>query len=350
MTFKNSGRMDYVDFAKGIAIILITLFHLHSHYLLPVRFTVSIFDLGIIFDRGRIGIYLFIFLSGYLFAMSSKKRTTGITYSHYLLKRFARIAPAYYVAIFVWNILSPHLYSLNHNLTHVFFIHTFYYKTFFSITPTFWYIAVQMHLYVLAPVMMTFYNKNNRLTVVLAFLVALSTNTLLIKWVPKEIALYVTQSVLTYMFPFVLGFLLYEKKESIIRVMDNRIISVMFFVLTVFLILLPTSYILLINKGDLYFVILGFMLSVYIVSFSKESINYRKFPLRQIAFVGRCSYSIFLYNYIFKIHSPILNNLPGYIFYFFMVIAFGIGMHFAIERPLTTISTNLLNKHIRVAV
>jgi len=103
-----------LDGARGLAVILVVLDHLASSKIIPFHELRGV---------GRVGVYLFFALSGFLlFAPFVLKSTEGIarweTWGSYFLRRLLRIYPLYFLALlvshainpaFTWRIVADHL-------------------------------------------------------------------------------------------------------------------------------------------------------------------------------------------------------------------------------------------------
>ena len=121
------------------------------------------------FTLGWSGVALFFVISGFCIHNSflKSKARTGDSLSNFLVvffqRRFWRIYPPYLLVLMVFYCLA-----LRHDLLdcpgfslslHLFMIHNFSAKDFFTINPAFWSLAVEMQFYLLFPVVLYFRNK-----------------------------------------------------------------------------------------------------------------------------------------------------------------------------------------------
>lgn len=85
------GRLNWIDGAKGIAMLMVIAVHLAQNVsFLPMK----------VFSFGAMGVQLFFILSGYCLCMKVAKTTGGRI--HTIIMRYRRLAPWYVVGIFVY--------------------------------------------------------------------------------------------------------------------------------------------------------------------------------------------------------------------------------------------------------
>lgn len=130
-------RIDAIDELKGLAICLIVVYHCEGMLGFPNAL------------HGEIGVDIFLILSGFSLAMNSVEMPLG----QYFLRRFARIYPAYWLALalFIW--LQKKYFGATRSWEniwqHVVGIHGFSRLTYFmDITEPFWFISLILAAYV----------------------------------------------------------------------------------------------------------------------------------------------------------------------------------------------------------
>ena len=174
MTVKNNDRLDEsLSFAltltRAIAIILVTGFHTYRRIGYPTA-KIGSFNLYGIFEYGDFGVGLFFLLAGFLayYSMSKQdyKQFNELAISFYT-NRFLRLAPAYYISLFIWYILIENgiaikSYGLKDIITHIFFIHNLWEDTIYSTSGVFWYLAPLMQMYLITPIIFFVDSKINR--------------------------------------------------------------------------------------------------------------------------------------------------------------------------------------------
>jgi peptidoglycan/LPS O-acetylase OafA/YrhL len=129
-------RIDAIDELKGLAIALIILYHGEGIIGYP----------NVV--HGEIGVDIFLILSGFALAMSSVE--TPIR--EFLLRRFARIYPAYWLALglFLWmqRRLFGATYSWDNIFQHIAGVHGFSRPEYFSaISEPFWFVSLILAAY-----------------------------------------------------------------------------------------------------------------------------------------------------------------------------------------------------------
>jgi len=167
------GHVPYIDAFRGIAILLIFLFHAVAvgfhDYFLPAARLFSLFRQSAI-DRsffliypltfGWAGVPIFFVLSGFCIHLSHQRsKVPGWLY--YTNRRFFRVYPAYFLALLLFGliwprlfILKPSLYGLNQFAVHALAIHNFFPWSLYGINGSFWSIAVEIQLYCIYPILL----------------------------------------------------------------------------------------------------------------------------------------------------------------------------------------------------
>src|SRR6478609_2922831 len=83
----NAKRLDYIDALRGVAILAVVITH-----------TAQSFAPAIPYARaGQYGVQLFFVASSFTLLLSAQRHP--LSYGPFLVRRFFRIAPAYYVAL-----------------------------------------------------------------------------------------------------------------------------------------------------------------------------------------------------------------------------------------------------------
>ena len=121
-------------------------------------------------DLGKHGVAVFFVLSAYLLTpqLTAVGRTTS-ELRGYIIRRFWRIAPAYYVCLLLLVIL--HRYPLSDLLSHLLFIFNFSDRSFGAINYPFWSIAVEVSFYVLLPLLIWTIDMQKRVRLCAALMV-----------------------------------------------------------------------------------------------------------------------------------------------------------------------------------
>jgi len=153
----NILKYQYIDFLRGVAIL--NVIAVHSY--------INVANLNLItawiFNYGQLGVQLFFVASAITLCFSMLHRNESNLINFYI-RRYFRIAPLYYFAIFFyfsWIILKsyynnrpfeiPDEYSLFNVLANIFFVHGFFPSSFNSSVPGGWSIATEMTFYLMFP-------------------------------------------------------------------------------------------------------------------------------------------------------------------------------------------------------
>lgn len=151
-------RTGYWDGLKGIAIVCVTIIHTGGSNL-PGIF-------GLIGDNGKYGVQLFFIISSYFAFVSmehafSDRRCINLkSASYWIGKKYLRLFPLYFVALFIQIIMggvpyflgSEHGVSLGNVLSHVFFLHGLFPHYNNSIIGGEWYLGVLWLFYLMTPI------------------------------------------------------------------------------------------------------------------------------------------------------------------------------------------------------
>lgn len=331
-----SQRNDIIDVFRGIAVLLVTGFHL---FMWSGTSTIPLwggFDAMGIFGNGWIGVGLFFVISGYcMFGVTSKAFNPNVTcrkYSMYFLKRYLRIAIPYYISIVFWVFVIERFgvavkpTGTVDIITHLLFIHNLHQETFFSISGVYWSLAVEMQFYLLLPLFLVFFRKVYSQLIVLFFSASvgiainlLSSNQLF------------TWGLSTYLYLFLLGWLLAMHQRKIANVVTNPILMALMVIISVALLCYKGNG--FNNHIKIYELIISTIVGLLMVGFiSLNDSRTSGYFIKTMSFIGVRSYSIYLYNYVFWFFERNNLNIFSIISIYFFVLLFGTFMHYIVER------------------
>lgn len=144
---QSSDHFDYLDALRGYAITGVFLAHfLHGF---------SIKTPKLLHVAGS-GVTLFYVLSAYCMMLSLSRQAKSISWVDYSIRRFFRIAPAFYTAIALWSIIlasNGHPLDKAKMITSVAFINGFIPNHIHSSIPHGWSIAVETSFYFIFPLL-----------------------------------------------------------------------------------------------------------------------------------------------------------------------------------------------------
>ncbi len=148
-----SRKLAYIDLVRGIAILLVVWVH-HSqsfHGLQLIRRGLA--------SYGQMGVQFFFVASAFTMSLSaSTRRYEPHTVSNFLIRRYFRIAPLYYVGILLYLVIrrfgadgGRQTDTPQNLLANVAFVHGFAPSALNDVVPGGWSIAVEMMFYVIFP-------------------------------------------------------------------------------------------------------------------------------------------------------------------------------------------------------
>jgi peptidoglycan/LPS O-acetylase OafA/YrhL len=175
-------NLKYVDSIRGIAILMVILVHSAQEF---TFFTDTI--ISKLCEYGQMGVQLFFVASAYTLCLSFKNRNHESKFLiKYGIRRFFRIAPAYYIGILIYFLIAilkdksgiSHTFLPNYSiaavLTNILFLHGLFPFANNNIVPGGWSIGTEMLFYVVFPSLYFLSRKltNSSITKGLLFLVA----------------------------------------------------------------------------------------------------------------------------------------------------------------------------------
>ena len=298
-----------------------------------------------IVDFGKYGVTVFFVLSAFTICMSID-RLNKFEIKNYLIRRFFRVAPLYYVILIIAFLLGGSeyylkLYNVENNfsslLLHFSFLNVFTYKYQNNIIGLEWTVPIEFFYYLIIPFVFFYYNKTNR--IIIGFLVS-SILTLFASVIYQYFfsQLFFNWSIFKYVFSFNFGILIYIlfKKNILVSTKDNNLILILLFLILGIYIVFDFDY------KDLFVTIFT---GILILLFQNESkIKEMFFENRIILFLGKISYSIYLIHFLFFYHLKdyLFSNNP--IFILSMVLIISSISYYLIEKPFIDLSSKIINK------
>lgn len=140
------------------ALAAMSVFMVHYNQQVTVSWDLGYFELGRLLENGNTGVGLFFILSGFLLALpfwnAKIENKDSPNIKGYLIRRAARIIPAYYFCLFgiiFIKVISGASLNFNNVISHLFFVHNFKDYQVMSFNPPFWTLAVEMQFYIFLP-------------------------------------------------------------------------------------------------------------------------------------------------------------------------------------------------------
>jgi peptidoglycan/LPS O-acetylase OafA/YrhL len=341
-------RYFNLDFGRALAITLVTGFHLWRFYGGPAS------AVSPILASGYTGVDLFFVISGYAMTMTwQRQRSIGFARTmSFWLARLLRIYPAYLVAMLLWVIMAragiaPKPTATYDVVMHTLMLHTLDPSTFFSVSGVFWTLAVEVHFYLLFPLLIMLSRQLRFAVVLLALLLDLAL-TLGFAGRFDPMVFPVKWNAITFLPLFLLGIELHGSGSSAawrpFAWLAGLVAVTMMFAPELFEPMAnPDRSLALFNR-----LLIGAGLGLLCIKGMPSRVP-RNVVTGLIARIGVASYSIYLYNYIFfATKAPLVGGVVGYLLSVVAVMAFGIMMWWLIERPAEAIRHGWRSRHAAV--
>lgn len=152
-TEASGSRIGAIQSLRAVAAWLVVLHHVHQVFF---DFAVASFPGWIAAAKGSVGVELFFVISGFVMVVSTHGKP--MTAGGFLLRRFARIAPAYWLATAVFAVVllafpalirDPFRLDREHVLLSVLFLSSFSSEHFFPVLTVGWSLNFEMFFYLL---------------------------------------------------------------------------------------------------------------------------------------------------------------------------------------------------------
>lgn len=331
-------KLEYVDSLRGIAVLAVILFHSNQigrHLLAPEI-------LNKISSSGIYGVQLFFLTSAFTLYISFNTRYKNEInpVRNFFIRRFFRIAPMYYLAIFYYLLqdgFGPRYWlgdkteiTISNIISNFTFTHGFNPYWVNSLVPGGWSIAIEMIFYALLPILfLRIKNINQAFNFfILSLVIKLVVTYFFIKY-PLIGNEQFWNGYLFFYFPrqlpiFSLGILLYFVvivKQELSKISANSVLA-----------LCVLAYLQLVTNSNLIFerhVIFGLVFFLFAVSISRY--NSFLFVNRVITFIGKISFSMYLVHFAvlhwlnyFKLDVVSEIGTVNYFLKFFIVVIISI--------------------------
>ena len=311
----NKLHIEKIDGIRGVAILLVLAYHTllvifpgyelkkySENGILEINSFKSFFLNFNPIGQGYIGVELFLVISGFLIHLIYLRNGSQLNLKLFFSKRFWRIYPPYLIilSLFFVNKIDLSGQGIKNILSHIFLIHNLNDKTFFSINPSFWSIALECQLYLIYPIYLYIircFGNNKSLTLILFINLILSSLALF----HKINSLSYGTFVLKFWFVWCSGAYLAQKYYKNERIFKNPFIWCLsfYFMFVLFKLFVYSKYFILIPVT---FFCVAFMETIIHNShIDKFYISRKLFKI--FSFLGLISYSIYL------THQPLLRYL-----------------------------------------
>jgi peptidoglycan/LPS O-acetylase OafA/YrhL len=307
-------HIDKMDFARGIAVLMVVLFHTlivvfpnfpgerySGDGLLKIK---SLKEFLLKFNpagQGWMGVELFLVISGFLIHLIYIQNRDTFKWKYFFSKRFWRIYPPYLLALLIFFLAlgGSSTFTNLSLLMHVLMVHNLDSSEIFKINGSFWSLALEVQLYLLYPMYLSMESRlkpHGMLLILLALNFAFSLSA----YVYGIRSFAFNNFVLKYWFIWGLGAFLADKYVNQERVFEKplRWFALIYLMTFSFKLNYLTKHFITIPAGFACLALLEALLYSKTLERNRNSLAFKS-----ICFIGIMSYSIYL------IHLPLLARL-----------------------------------------
>lgn len=342
-------KIKILDSVRAIATASVFLFH--AGYLLTYSQNKLFSPVRFVTFGGTVGVCIFFVLSGWLLFYQLYRHDRALTKSDlwdYTKKRLFRILPLYYFSLFfIVLLLRPEILSAPDGIRSILYNLVFLRGIkgaggggTITINPVYWTLVIEMHFYFLLPIFYyLFYPFRNIKPFLAVIFLGLAYRAALITFlpVPSMQLLRFTPANFDFFAIGMLGAYLYVRKVKWLELLGKEymqvlsILGLLVFVRFYDLEFLPTwSYVFAP-------IFLGLIIILIIISFifNNRSCLSRLFTIKPILFIGKISYSIYVWHAIVIPRVDMLDISGNYKFLLNIVITLIVSTitYYAVEAP-----------------
>ncbi|MBS1771779.1 MAG: acyltransferase [Bacteroidetes bacterium] len=310
-------QIDSLTATRGFAALLVVIFHFGLECI-PFKY------LQQFFARGNLAVSYFYVLSGFIMCWTYE--TKKISFGAYMKRRFARIAPVYYLALFaaiIYILVADYTGALplEENFGKKVFLDVFFLQSYvpgyaMAINGPGWSLSVEMFFYLLFPLLILFYRKSPKQFMWFAailyivsqagYLYAEEHRSLVYSDIEHHIINYFP---LNHLNAFVLGMVscyVYNNSKSI-----SQFFSPLLFLIFIVLAIIYTYYPL--HNGTL-----APLFGLFIIALAKNPPRVLK--SKSLIYLGEISYSIYILQWPVHLYVSKLNilyvHIEGALFFY----------------------------------
>lgn len=344
---KGAGaRFEEIDGLRGVAILMVTMLHIWSSSG-GQKIRLGFVNLTPYFWFGQCGVWLFFAISGfclyYPIAIAHRRGET-VDWRSFFVRRSLRIMPAYLAAIAVWLYIAPpkhHLFT--HLWRHLTFTHIFWRDSVYSISPVMWSLATEVHFYLLLPFLAFLFRRRPLWTAGVMYLSSISLAAIFTYLVDYRGADLISTVRFGMWFPAQAGnFAAGMLAAHILASTDPERLGPRLWALG----LLGASYLIVLphleptlgyfERWTLRAVCAPALGALIVAAVGGCPILSRLLRTRSLRWIGLASYSLYLYNHLFRVWVP-LDPSPGspewWVSSCLVVLAAGTVSFFLVELP-----------------
>ncbi|MCB5250066.1 MAG: acyltransferase [Candidatus Cloacimonetes bacterium] len=295
-----------LQYLRGFAAIIVVYYHIFGTW------------------GGNQGVAIFFVISGFIMAYLINEKQRG--WEHFLLSRYLRVAPLYYIATLLVLLLG-----IGYDPSVLRIITSFGFISLGTVLPVGWTLTYEFIFYSICTfaIAMSFFKlKKEYMIYTILILIDIALYTILS---------YKNYDYGHYFLVFLYGMVLYRLYYSTLFEKRSYFMAIMTLVISMIIISITEIKInFFIEYGVMAFLLVGVMLY-----FEKHNILNKKVDF--LLLLGNASYSIYISHWIvIQVFSLQKISL------FFVSIVIGVLVYFIIERPLHKYTKHLLNKEYKI--
>lgn len=363
----NIQKYNYIDVLRGLAILLVIATHSAQALKELPNFWIYLFNYG------QLGVQLFFITSALTLCLSMKKRKEKTPLNFYI-RRFFRIAPAYYCGIllhFFWRIAKeyyknqtlqiPEGYSIIGVIENIFFLHGFDPRNFNSIVLGGWSIATEMTFYAIFPFLYVTQNKFGmekfmNFTIVIIVL-SLGIEVYLLNYnIFNDKFGFIYCSILNQISVFLIGMITFQNLGKVQINIFKILIFIFLNVLSCYLLNTKTFFTGI--NGFIYPILSAIAFLILALWLSNPKYKFDSIISRILIQIGRVSFSMYLLHFLFLdftnfsykkfLFQNQTSSVPQLLLIYFSVIAitfvFSKLTYNLIEKPCINIGNIFISK------
>ncbi|MBD2570544.1 acyltransferase family protein [Anabaena lutea] len=319
-------KLKHIDALRGIAVLLVILVHTNDS-VNGVSSPLLYFS-----KYGQMGVQLFFIISAYTLCLSMERHQGEyLKLLNYAIRRYFRIAPLYYIAIFIYMLRSgvniyidsgiftiDGKYNFINIATNLLFVHGLYPPANNNIVPGGWSIGTEMLFYMIFPFVYTLYRKIQRDKSILYLilpLIMLFINIIVqyVIGVEPTNGGFIYFSIINQLPVFLLGIsLFFLDKNQILKSFTYQLDIILFIFLTAISMMLMFKF--HIPYRDALIPFISGLSFIFLYDFSSK----KNFLNRQTLMnLGRVSFSVYIFHFLFAwdlsrtIYGYCKSFLPG---------------------------------------
>lgn len=299
-----------------------------------------------IVDFGKYGVVAFFVISAFTICMSIE-RDKVFSFKNYILKRFLRVAPMYYLILFIAFLLGGNeyytkLFNVNNDvfslLYHMSFLNWFNAKHQNNFIGVEWSVPIEFSYYLIIPFLLMFLKKSKGTLLfglIISGFVSLfgyffyvnSSSEMLFNW-----------SLIKYFFSFIFGIFIYLIFISTDFFEKNKFLD-----LSLLILLFGFIMYVILGYGYKDFVVTIFIGLIILACKRKSIVSVFLFENRIIQYLGTISYSIYLTHMIFFYHlSQYFEWFKNPYYVFIVTIIISSFTYYLVEKPFIDLGKRII--------